>query len=325
MAAPAGRRGWAGRAGSLLLALAAAARIFEHYFESPALAVAAALLAAFLLLFLAATLAPIRVPAASFVETGYARAGSPASPPMSVALNADAWPAIIPPSPRAKPLGPAWPRPATIVSALLPHAYFAFQSTLVVVLLGVPPHADFVTALLVALALQAALVFAGRPLSAWVAGLALLAVVPALFVFGALRGLALTLIPAVACVVLPAFVAAYQEIEAARRESQRLLDELQAAQRRLQAYADQAEELAALETLQRAARELHSSVSQTLFSLTLNARAARLYLERDPDRLRPQLERLQSLSQAALAEIRGLIEHLRPPSAAPQPRSVHSI
>jgi signal transduction histidine kinase len=305
----------------LLLALAAAARILEHYFGSSSLGVAAALLTAILLLFLAASTllsrsvvspvsgstqangSPRFVPFPASVPPPAPVAPPTSSPPPShVALSANALAPGTHSSPRAKRLA---------------HAYFALQSTLIVVLLGLPPHADFVTALFVALALQAALVFAGRTLAVWIALLALLTVVPALFVFGALLGLALTLIPAVACVVLPAFVVAYQEIEAARLESQRLLDELQAAQSRLQAYADQADALAALETRQRLARVLHDSVSQTLFSLSLNARAARLCLERDPARLLPQLERLQSLSHAALVEIRGLIEHLRPASSVP--------
>jgi hypothetical protein len=345
-AAPAdARRWWAGWAASLLLALAAAARILEHYFGYSSLGLAAGLLAAILLLFLAAPLlsflsgysavsgqtqaygsprtvtppasvvppAPVAPPASSPPPIPDALSVPPRAPtaspppafsppPIPVALSANALALSTHPSPRAKRLAPA---------------YFALQSTLIVVLLCLPPRADFVTALFVALALQAALVFAGRALAVWIAFLALLTVVPALFVFGALPGLALTLIPAVACVVLPAFVVAYQEIEAARLESQRLLEELQAAQRRLQAYAGQADALAALETRQRLARELHDSVSQTLFGLSLNARAARLYLERDPARLLPQLERLQSLSHDALAEIRGLIEHLRPVSGAP--------
>jgi signal transduction histidine kinase len=202
-------------------------------------------------------------------------------------------------------------------SRWLIHIYFALQSALVVILLYVPPYADFVTALFVALALQAALVFPRRTLVAWIAALVLLMVVPSMLLFGWALGLALALSPAVGCVILPAYVIAHQEIETARLESQRLLEELQAAQRRLQAYAAQAEELAAVEARNRLARELHDSVSQTLFSLSLNARAARVYLERDPARLRPQLEWLQALAQDALAEIRGLIEHLRPAGGAP--------
>jgi hypothetical protein len=307
-------RRWAGWAASWLLALAAAARILEHYVGSPDLARSAGLLAVFLVLSLAA---PLLSPQGGRIQDRRSRRSIrlsdqrlSAPETTSQLRGSEREPSRSHPAarPRPKHLDPLF---------LLPHAYFILQSSLVVILLFVPPYADFVTALFVALALQAALVFPRRALAAWVAVLALLVVVPALFAFGALRGLALTLIPAVACVVLPAFVVAYQEIEAARLESQRLLDELQAAQRRLQAYAVQAEELAALETRQRLARELHDSVSQTLFSLSLNARAARLYLERDPDRLRPQLERLQSLAHAALSEIRGLIEHLRPASGVP--------
>lgn len=263
-AAEAGRRAWAGWAASLLLALAAVARLLEHYAGAPRWAAAAGLLGAFLILLLATPLAARRSPA-------------------------------------------------------LTHLCIALQAAVAVGLLLVPPPADFSTALLVALALQAALAVSRRALAVWTAVLALLTIVPAMFVLGWVRGLALELIPATACVILPAFVVAYQQVERARLESQRLLDELQAAQRRLQAYAAQAEELAAMEARNRLARELHDSVSQTLFSLSLNARAARLYLERDPGRLRPQLERLQALAQAALSEIRGLLEHLRPAGNSPSP------
>jgi signal transduction histidine kinase len=202
-------------------------------------------------------------------------------------------------------------------SPALVHLVLAAQSALVVRLLLVPPRADFVTSLFVALALQAGLAFGQRALVVWVAAFVALMIGPSMFVFGAVRGLALMAVPAAACVILPAYVLAHREIEAARRESQHLLDELQATQRRLQAYADQAEELAAVEARNRLARDLHDSVSQTLFSLSLNARAARLMLRGDPARLRPQLERIQAQAQEALREIRGLIEHLRPAEHAP--------
>jgi signal transduction histidine kinase len=197
-------------------------------------------------------------------------------------------------------------------SRWLTHFYFALQSALVVRLLFVPPHFDGVTALFVALALQAALVFPRRALVAGVAALVLLMVVPSMLLFGWVRGLALMIVPAVACVILPAYVIAHQEIEAARLESQRLLEELQAAQRRLQAYAAQAEELAAVEARNRLARELHDSVSQTMFSIILNVRSTQILLEREPARVRPQLEQLQELSSRALSEMRALISQWHP-------------
>jgi signal transduction histidine kinase len=72
------------------------------------------------------------------------------------------------------------------------------------------------------------------------------------------------------------------------------------------------EELAAMEERNRLARELHDSVSQTMFSLLLATRSAQILLERDPVRVRPQLEQLQELTQSALAQMRSLIAELRP-------------
>ena len=81
-----------------------------------------------------------------------------------------------------------------------------------------------------------------------------------------------------------------------------------------------AEQTAALEERQRLARELHDSVSQALFSMTLHARTAQRHLETaGPGRGPPvavEVEQLQELTQAALAEMRALIFELRPGALA---------
>ena len=74
-----------------------------------------------------------------------------------------------------------------------------------------------------------------------------------------------------------------------------------------------AQEAAVLEERSRLARDLHDSVSQLLFSMTLTAQAARVQIEKNPARTAVQLERLQETAQAALAEMRALIFQLRPP------------
>ena len=112
--------------------------------------------------------------------------------------------------------------------------------------------------------------------------------------------------------MISAYVLVRKELVAAGRQSQEMLSELQITHQKLEAYAAQAEELAALEERSRLARELHDSVSQTMFSIVLNTRSTQILLERDPDRVRPQLEQLQALTQNALAEMRGLIAQLRP-------------
>lgn len=76
--------------------------------------------------------------------------------------------------------------------------------------------------------------------------------------------------------------------------------------------AEQAGALATVEERNRLARELHDSVSQELFSLTMLAGAARRTLERSPDLAAEQLAEIQESAQRALHETRGMIFALRP-------------
>lgn len=75
---------------------------------------------------------------------------------------------------------------------------------------------------------------------------------------------------------------------------------------------DQSRRLAALEERQRIARDLHDSVSQTLFSLTLASQAARTTVENDGAGVAGMLQTVQELASGALAEMRALIFELRP-------------
>ena len=74
----------------------------------------------------------------------------------------------------------------------------------------------------------------------------------------------------------------------------------------------QAGELAAGEERAHLARELHDSVTQALFSMTLVARSVEMLLETDPDTARTHLTQLRELQREALAEMRALIFELRP-------------
>ena len=74
----------------------------------------------------------------------------------------------------------------------------------------------------------------------------------------------------------------------------------------------QAGELAAGEERAHLARELHDSVTQALFSMTLVSRSVELLLETDPATARTHLVQLRELQREALAEMRALIFELRP-------------
>jgi Na+/proline symporter len=79
---------------------------------------------------------------------------------------------------------------------------------------------------------------------------------------------------------------------------------------------DEASEVAALEERHRLARELHDSVSQALFSMTLHTRAVELAAQREgvaPDGpIARGLTELRSLTQGALSEMRASLFQLRP-------------
>lgn len=86
---------------------------------------------------------------------------------------------------------------------------------------------------------------------------------------------------------------------------------------------ERGQQLAVLEERQRLARELHDSVTQTLFSISLISQSISPLWHRDATEGERRLQRLQELGQSALAEMRALLAELRPApdraAAAPSP------
>jgi signal transduction histidine kinase len=77
---------------------------------------------------------------------------------------------------------------------------------------------------------------------------------------------------------------------------------------------EQAQQVAVVEERQRLARELHDSVTQALYGVTLYSEAAAGHLALGHmDRAAEHLQELQGTAQEALAEMRLLIFELRPP------------
>ncbi|HEX9839221.1 MAG TPA: sensor histidine kinase [Anaerolineales bacterium] len=96
-----------------------------------------------------------------------------------------------------------------------------------------------------------------------------------------------------------------QQVERARDRNQRLVEELQATQRKLQ-------ELAVVEERNRLARDLHDSVKQQVFAISMQLGAARALLDEGNQAYGPVTE-AERLAKQAGAELTTLIRELRPP------------
>ncbi len=192
--------------------------------------------------------------------------------------------------------------------------YFPLQTALVIVLSNLRPFQDFQTLLFVPLGVQALRVFSRRAALTWLAVYAVLVAVTEIIGLGLADGLAFFLLYLAVSAFLVSYDFLYSQTQADKAESQRLLADLQSAHAQLQEYAAQAEELAAARERNRLARELHDSVSQAIFSITLTSQSARLLLERDSSRVPEQVDRLQLMTEGALAQLRSLIAQLRPPN-----------
>jgi signal transduction histidine kinase len=71
--------------------------------------------------------------------------------------------------------------------------------------------------------------------------------------------------------------------------------------------------LAMSEERERLARELHDALNQSLFSLSLTARAAARHITTDPGRAAEELNEIAVLSRQAMTELRAVVDGLRTP------------
>jgi two-component system, NarL family, sensor histidine kinase LiaS len=109
------------------------------------------------------------------------------------------------------------------------------------------------------------------------------------------------------------------EIGQLARQFNAMADQLEEHLRALRLLADrnaqlaeQAAQLATVEERNRLARDLHDSVSQELFSLTMLSAAARRVVEQNPQLAADQLGEIQESARRALEETRSMIFALRP-------------
>jgi signal transduction histidine kinase len=191
--------------------------------------------------------------------------------------------------------------------------YLFVQTAIVVTLSFITPEVDFWAVLFCPLVVQVMHSFPQRSGFLITGIFAVIVSVPMLLGLGTEVGLPLVFTYGVIYFLLAAFIAIIRETEAAREESQRKQAELQSAHMQLQICAARAEELAVLQERTRLARELHDSVTQSLYSLTLLAAAGqRMIQAEDLQQVAANQARLGEIAQQALQEMRLLVYELRP-------------
>jgi signal transduction histidine kinase len=195
-------------------------------------------------------------------------------------------------------------------------ALLVLQSGVVFALLQTKPDADYYAMLYIALSIVASRDLPGRQSIAWLAAFCVLPSLGLLLAYGVEEGASYMPAYIAGCLIIGLYGRASRKAEEARERSEGLAAELGDANRRLRAYAGQAEEAAAAQERAGLARDLHDAATQTVFSMNLTAEAARMSLAEDPSRVPALLDRLQELARDALAEMRTLVRELRPTTIA---------
>jgi len=194
------------------------------------------------------------------------------------------------------------------------HIYFVAQTSLIISAMLLYFELDFFALLFLPLGGQAMFLFPRKTALVWITIFGSSIVVGQAIQFGTLEGLSFSFLYLAGLLFVASFSTLMMRANEARIQSDRLLDELQQAHRQLQEYAGQAEELATAKERNRLARELHDSVAQTLYGLTLQAEAAARELNNgQTDKAVEQLHEIRDSAQQTLKETRLLIFELRPP------------
>jgi len=199
-------------------------------------------------------------------------------------------------------------------SPLRAHIYLAVQMILVFVGSLFFYELDFFAMLYIVLCGQAAYLLSRRDSLIWTGILVVATAVAQIIQFGIPVAFSFILLYEAGLIFVAAFVRLVLQADAARQHSEQLLTDLQTAHQQLQSYANQAEELAVANERTRLARDLHDSVAQTLYGLTLQAEAAsRKLTAGQNEAVQTYLAAIQEDAKQTLQETRLLIFELRPP------------
>ena len=186
-----------------------------------------------------------------------------------------------------------------------PNVYFAIQTFILTLVLSLGSSStDAFNFLFIILAIHTAHVLPGKNTAIWITIYYVIVGTIVLITRGT-GGVYATLFYLVTYILCGFFGAVLQQAEKARDRNQQLVDELQTTHQKLQ-------ELAVLEERNRLARDLHDSVKQQVFAISMQLSAARTSMSQSDKAYEP-VRQAERLAQQAGAELSTLIRELRPP------------
>ncbi len=193
------------------------------------------------------------------------------------------------------------------------NVYFGLQLGIILAVMVSQPDLDFFPVLLIPVSAQIALVSDRRWRRIWfVATYAVMAI--GMLAFQDFPGsVALMLLYGAGYFLIASYATVTEEEERAEAQARALVGELQIANQQLVESAATIESLAIVDERNRLARELHDSVSQSLYGLVLSSEAARRNLASGhTEGISEELDAMSGAARSALAEMRLLIYELRP-------------
>jgi signal transduction histidine kinase len=184
--------------------------------------------------------------------------------------------------------------------------YLVVQACVIFPLLFMFDGSDFFALLFAVPTMQAAARWRPRAVAVLIGCLAVVTLLGLLLELGTAAALAMTAVYTAVGVLFAAYTKVARRAVEARARNEALAADLRITNQRLTDYAAQAERLGAARERQRLARDLHDSVTQTLFGMTLTVRSALLLLGRASGDVAAQLDQLDGLTHSALEEMKVL-------------------
>ncbi len=202
------------------------------------------------------------------------------------------------------------------------HLYLLVQTAITVTLFLWHPSLTFYIIWFYVLSIEATMVLPRRAANAWIAAFIIAMIV--ILLAGTNLATALITMPIYLAgfFFFITFANATRQANQARQESQRLLEELQTAHRKLQEYAAQAETLAVAEERNRLAREMHDTIGHRLTVAAVQLEGVQRLIRHDPDKAEHMAATVREQVRAALQELRQTVATLREPLEADLPLGV---